>query len=71
MIFFYLIKKKNQYETYNNNWFKQPYLQKDANEIQKKLNQILLVKSEPDIRYLYSLITGIVFRKLEVEIVEK
>lgn len=45
--------------------------QKDANESQKKTNQILLVKSEPDIRYLYSLITGIVFRKLEVEIVEK
>jgi hypothetical protein len=45
--------------------------QKDANESQKKINQILLVKSDPDIRYLYSLITDIVFRKLEVGIVEK
>jgi hypothetical protein len=45
--------------------------QKDANESQKKINQILLVKSDPDIRYLYFLITDIVFRKLEVGIVEK
>jgi hypothetical protein len=46
--------------------------QKDAKESQKKINQILLVKSEPDIQYLYySLITDVVFRKLGVEIVEK
>jgi hypothetical protein len=28
--------------------------QKDANESQKKINQILIIKLEPDIRYLYS-----------------